>query len=131
MIFLTIFKTVAILLGLLFGWFFGTIDGFLYALLTFICVNFVTLTMRGILQKPLRKFINAQYLCGRIVIFLLVGVAHVIDANIIGTGDAVRNAVIFFYISSEGVAILSNATALGLPVPQKLRQILLNIQNWS
>ncbi|HEN0546583.1 TPA: phage holin family protein, partial [Streptococcus agalactiae] len=52
------------------------------------------------------------------------GVAHILDANVIGDGSVLRTAVIFFYISNEGVSLLENASHLGLPIPEKMKEIL-------
>ena len=55
---------------------------------------------------------------------MLVGIAHVLDVNVIATGSVLRTAVIFFYLSNEGVSLLENAAHLGLPVPEKLKDVL-------
>ncbi len=54
----------------------------------------------------------------------MVGIAHVLDANVIGDGSVLRTAVIFFYLSNEGVSLLENASHLGLPIPEKMKEIL-------
>lgn len=58
------------------------------------------------------------------LIILLVGMAHIVDLHVVGTGDALRSAVICFYLSNEGVSLLENAAHLGLPVPDKLKAVL-------
>ena len=58
------------------------------------------------------------------IIFLLVGVGHIIDTQVIGNGSILRTAVIFFYLSNEGVSLVENAAHLGLPVPEKLKAVL-------
>ena len=55
---------------------------------------------------------------------MLVGIAHMIDVNVIATGSILRTAVIFFYLSNEGVSLLENAGHLGLPIPEKLKVVL-------
>ena len=59
---------------------------------------------------------------------MLVGVAHILDTQIlgstVGSGGVLRTAVIFFYLSNEGVSILENAAHIGLPIPEKLREVL-------
>ena len=59
----------------------------------------------------------------------MVGVAHILDANVIGDGSVLRTAVIFFYISNEGVSLLENASHLGLPIPEKMKEILEQLQD--
>jgi len=106
------------------GWFLGGYDGFLYALVAFVVVDYLLGVMCGILEKHLSSDIGARGIFKKVVLFTLVGVAHILDQNIIGDGGAIRTAVIFFYLSNEGISIIENATRLGLPIPQKLRDVL-------
>ena len=61
------------------------------------------------------------------MIFILVGVAHLIDLFILQEGTAIRTAVIFFYLANEGISILENSSKLGLPIPKKLKKVLAQI----
>ena len=106
------------------GWFLGGLDGFLYALIAFVVIDYLLGVMCAVLEKHLSSDICAKGIFMKVVIFSLVGVAHIIDQNIIGDGGAIRTAVIFFYLSNEGISIIENATRLGLPVPEKLKLIL-------
>jgi len=106
------------------GWFLGGYDGFLYGLVVFVVIDYLLGVMCAVLEKHLSSDIGARGIFKKVVIFTLVGVAHVIDQNIIGDGGAIRTAVIFFYISNEGISIIENATRLGLPIPSKLRDVL-------
>jgi toxin secretion/phage lysis holin len=106
------------------GWFLGGYDGFLYALVAFVVIDYLLGVMCAILEKHLSSDVGAQGIFKKVVIFSLVGVAHIIDQNIIGDGSAIRTAVIFFYLSNEGISIIENSTRLGLPIPEKLRDIL-------
>ena len=63
------------------------------------------------------------------LIFVMVGAGHILDAQVIGSGDALRTAVIFFYISNEGVSLLENAAHIGLPVPEKLKEVLAQLHD--
>lgn len=106
------------------GWFFGGLDGFLYALITFVVVDYITGVMVAIIDKRLSSDIGARGIFKKVLIFTLVGVAHIIDSRIIGDGSVIRTAVIFFYLSNEGISIIENASIIGLPVPQKLKDVL-------
>jgi toxin secretion/phage lysis holin len=106
------------------GWFLGGYDGFLYALIAFVVIDYLLGVMCAILEKHLSSDVGARGIFKKVVIFSLVGVAHIIDQNIIGDGSAIRTAVIFFYLSNEGISIIENSTRLGLPIPEKLRDIL-------
>jgi toxin secretion/phage lysis holin len=106
------------------GWFLGGYDGFLYALIVFVFIDYLLGVMCAILEKHLSSDVGARGIFKKVVIFSLVGVAHIIDQNIIGAGSAIRTAVIFFYLSNEGISIIENSTRLGLPIPEKLRDVL-------
>ncbi|HOU10972.1 MAG TPA: phage holin family protein [Clostridiales bacterium] len=106
------------------GWFLGGVDGFLYALLAFVVVDYITGVMCAIVNKKLSSEIGFKGIFKKVLIFALVGIGHLIDSYLIGTGEAIRTAIIFFYLSNEGVSLLENATRLGLAVPPKLKDIL-------
>lgn len=106
------------------GWLLGGYDGFLYALIAFVVLDYLLGVMCAIIEKHLSSDVGARGIFKKVVIFSLVGIAHIIDQNIIGDGGVLRTAVIFFYLSNEGISIIENATRLGLPVPEKLRDVL-------
>ena len=106
------------------GWFLGGLDGFLYALIIFVVIDFLSGVMCAILQKKLSSEVGARGIFKKVLIFFLVGIAHIIDTRFLGDGGAIRTAVIFFYISNEGVSIIENAAIIGLPVPKQLTDIL-------
>lgn len=111
-------------LGGFLGWFLGGVDGFLYALVAFIATDYITGVMCAIVERVLSSEIGYRGIFKKVLIFALVGIAHIIDQNIIGDGSVIRTAVIFFYLSNEGISIIENATRLGLPIPEKLRDVL-------
>lgn len=106
------------------GWFLGGWDGFLYALVAFSVIDYLTGVMCAIVDKNLSSEIGMRGIFKKVLIFALVGVGHIIDSRLIGEGGVVRTAVIFFFISNEGVSLLENASRIGLPVPQKLKDVL-------
>ena len=106
------------------GWFLGGVDGFLYALIAFTVIDYITGVMCAITDKNLSSSIGFKGICRKVLIFLLVGVAHIVDLHVVGSGSALRGAVVCFYLSNEGVSMLENAAHLGLPVPEKLKAIL-------
>lgn len=110
--------------GATLGAFLGGVDGFLYTLIVFVVVDYVTGFLAAVAEKNLSSEVGFRGIAKKVVIFLLVGVANLIDVNVLGQGAVIRTAVIFFYLSNEGVSILENAGRLGLPIPKKLRQIL-------
>lgn len=106
------------------GWFLGGLDGFLYALVAFVVIDYITGIMCAIIEKKLSSEVGAKGIFKKVLIFTLVGIGHIIDSQIIGDGGVVRTAVIFFYLSNEGISILENSTKIGLPIPEKLKNVL-------
>ena len=106
------------------GYFLGGCDGLLYALLAFVVIDYITGVMYAIADKNLSSEVGFKGICRKVLIFLLVGIANVLDVQVIGTGSVLRTAVIFFYFSNEGVSLLENAAHLGLPVPEKIKTVL-------
>jgi len=106
------------------GYFLGGCDGLLIALVVFAVTDYITGVMCAIADKKLSSEIGFKGICRKVIIFMLVGIAHVLDINVIATGSVLRTAVIFFYLSNEGVSLLENAAHLGLPVPEKLKDVL-------
>lgn len=106
------------------GYFLGGCDGLLYALITFVVIDYITGVMCAIINRELSSAVGFKGIFRKVLIFLLVGIANIIDVQVIGTGAALRTAVIFFYISNEGVSLLENAGHLGLPIPEKIKTVL-------
>lgn len=106
------------------GWFLGGADGFLYTLIAFVALDYVTGVMCAIVEKKLSSEVGFKGICRKVLIFLLVGVANLLDVYVLGEAAVLRTAVIFFYLSNEGVSMLENAGRLGLPIPQKLKDVL-------
>lgn len=106
------------------GYFLGGCDGLLYALIAFAVIDYITGVMCAVADKKLSSAVGFKGICRKVLIFLLVGIANVLDVQVIGSGSVLRTAVIFFYISNEGVSLLENVAHLGLPVPEKIKTVL-------
>ena len=106
------------------GYFLGGCDGLLIALVVFVTVDYITGVMCAVADKKLSSEVGFKGICRKVLIFLLVGIANILDVQVIGTGSVLRTAVIFFYISNEGVSLTENAAPLGLPIPEKLKTVL-------
>lgn len=106
------------------GYFLGGCDGLLYALIAFVVIDYITGVMCAISNHTLSSEVGFKGICRKVLIFLLVGIANILDIHVIGSGSALRTAVIFFYISNEGVSLLENAAHLGLPIPEKTKTVL-------
>ncbi len=106
------------------GYFLGGMDGLMITLVVFVALDYVTGVMCAIADKKLSSAVGFKGICRKMLIFLLVGVAHIVDLHVVGSGSALRGAVICFYLSNEGVSMLENAAHLGLPIPDRLKAIL-------
>lgn len=106
------------------GYFLGGCDGLLYALLAFVVIDYITRVMCAISDQKLSSAVGFKGICRKVLIFLMVGIANIMDVHVIGTGSVLRTAAIFFYISNEGISLLENASHLGLPVPAKIKAVL-------
>lgn len=117
-------QAVFAVLGGWVGYFVGGCDGLLYALLAFVVIDYITGVMCAIADRKLSSEVGFKGIAKKVLIFLLVGIANILDVNVVGTGSVLRIAVIFFYISNEGVSLLENAAHLGLLVPDKMKAVL-------
>ena len=89
-----------------------------------VLVDYITGVMCAIADKKLSSAVGFKGIFKKVLIFALVGIGHILDTRVIGSGSVMRTAVIFFYLSNEGVSLLENAAYLGLPIPQKLKSVL-------
>lgn len=122
-------KVVFTAIGGYLGYILGSFDSFLYALVAFIVIDYLTGIMLAIINKELSSSIGFRGIFKKVMTFLMVAIGHTIDAYLIKNGGAIRTAVIFFYISNEGISILENSAKLGLPIPDKLREILVQLKD--
>ena len=106
------------------GYFLGGCDGLLYALIAFVVIDYITGVMCAVIDRKLSSAVGFKGIFRKVLIFLLVGIANIIDVQVVGTGAVLRTAVIFFYISNEGVSLLENAGHLGLLIPEKIKTVL-------
>ena len=114
-----------------FGWFLGGADGFLYALIVFVAIDYITGVMCAIVDHKLSSEVGFKGICKKVLIFMMVGIGNIIDVQVLGQAGVLRTAVIFFYLSNEGVSMLENAGHLGLPIPAKLKDILVQLHSRS
>ena len=111
------------------GYFLGGYEGLLYALIVFMVMDYITGVMCAVSDKKLSSEVGFKGICRKVLILMLVGIANLLDVQVIGTGAVLRTAVIFFYLSNEGVSLLENVAHLGLPIPEKLKAILAQLHD--
>ena len=117
-------QTAITLLGGWLGYFVGGWEGMLIALVVLMALDYITGVMCAIVDKNLSSAVGFKGICKKVLILMLVGVANIVDVHVVGTGSALRGAVICFYLSNEGLSLLENAGHIGLPIPDKLKDIL-------
>lgn len=117
-------QMVATLIGGWLGYFLGGLDGLLIALIIFMVLDYITGLMCAVIDKKLSSAVGFRGICKKVLILMFVGLANVIDMHVAGTGSALRGAVIAFYLSNEGLSLLENAAHIGLPVPEKMKEVL-------
>ena len=122
-------QTVITAIGAFVGWFLGGMDGFLYTLIIMVTMDYLSGLTVAIVQRRLSSEIGARGIFKKVLIFAFVAMGHIIDTHIFHSGSAIRTAVIFYYISNEGISVLENATLLGMKVPKKLREVLAQINS--
>lgn len=111
------------------GYFLGGMDGLMIALIVMMTLDYISGVMCAIIDKKLSSAVGFKGICKKVFILMLAGVAHIIDLHVVGTGSALRGAVICFYMSNEGLSLLENAAHIGLPIPDKLRDILIQLHD--
>ena len=111
------------------GYFVGGVDGLMTALLVLMVMDYVTGIMCAVIDRELSSSVGFRGIFKKVLILMLVGVAHIVDLHVVRSGEALRSAVICFYLSNEGVSVLENAGHLGLPIPEKLKGILAQLHD--
>ena len=106
------------------GYFVGGMDGLLIALIVLMSLDYISGVMCAIVDRKLSSAIGFRGICKKVLILMLVGVANIVDLHVVGTGSALRGAVICFYMSNEALSLFENAAHIGLPIPDKLREAL-------
>ena len=120
----SIIQLIVTALGGYIGWFLGGFDGFMYALIAFVVIDYITGLMVAVLERKLSSEVGFRGIFKKVMIFTLVGIGNIVDVYLIKNGSAIRTAVIFFYLSNEGISILENTGKIGLPIPEKLKKAL-------
>ena len=128
----TIWDAIRMIFALVGGWlglFLGNADRLLILLIVFVILDYLSGVLRAISEKKLSSAVGFRGISRKVLTFVIVGLAHQIDKTAIGSGSMLRSAVIFFYLSNEGLSLIENASQLGLPIPEQLRRILIQLHN--
>ena len=123
-----IIDSVAAAIGAALGFLFGEVNGLFWALIAFMALDYITGVVVAVIEKRLSSEVGFKGLAKKFLILVFVAVGHIVDTYILGGTPAAMSAVMLFYIANEGISIIENAAALGLPVPEKLKNIMEQIK---
>ena len=126
-----IIDSIAGAVGAVLGFMYGEVNGLFWALIAFMALDYITGVVVAIIEKRLSSEVGFRGLAKKFLILVFVAVGHIADTYILGGTPAAMSAVMLFYIANEGISIIENAAALGLPVPKKLTSIMEQIKNKS
>lgn len=126
-----IIDSIAGAVGAVLGFMYGEVSGLFWALIAFMALDYITGVIVAVIEKRLSSEVGFRGLAKKFLILVFVAVGHIADTYILGGTPAAMSAVMLFYIANEGISIIENAAALGLPVPKKLTSIMEQIKNKS
>lgn len=126
-----IIDSIAGAVGAVLGFMYGEVNGLFWALIAFMALDYITGVIVAVIEKRLSSEVGFRGLAKKFLILVFVAVGHIADTYILGGTPAAMSAVMLFYIANEGISIVENASALGLPVPQKIKNVLRQIKSKS
>ncbi len=126
---INIYKAISAFIGGVLGWFLGGFDTLIYTLIAFVSIDYITGVWLAVLEKKVSSDIGFKGISKKMMIFVLVSLGNIIDQLVIGNGSTLRCMLIMFYLSNEGISIIENAGKMGLPLPQKLKEVLQQLNN--
>ena len=126
-----IIDSIAGAVGAVLGFMYGEVTGLFWALIAFMALDYITGVVVAIIEKRLSSEVGFRGLAKKFLILVFVAVGHIADTYIHGGTPAAMSAVMLFYMANEGISIIENAAALGLPVPKKLKDIMVQLKKES
>ena len=106
---------------------FGAWDKLLYTLMILMVLDYALGIIKAVYTKTLSSEIGFKGLLKKIAMLVIVALANTIQ-NLMGGNVAVREIVIMFYIANEGISILENSAVILPQMPDKLKDILLQLR---
>ena len=126
-----IIDSVAGTIGAVLGFMYGEVTGLFWALVAFMVLDYISGILAAISVRKLSSKVGFKGIAKKLLILVFVSVGHITDTYVLGGVPVAMTAVILFYIANEGISIVENASVLGLPVPQKIKNVLEQIKNKS
>lgn len=126
-----IIDSVAGAVGAVLGFLFGEVNGLFWALIAFMATDYITGVIVAVINKQLSSEVGFKGLAKKLLILVFVSLGHIADMYVLGGTPVAMSAVMLFYIANEGLSIIENAGNLGLPVPKKLKDIMIQLKKES
>ena len=115
-----IFQSVVAVSGVITSFLFGGWPLLLNIFLAFVVIDYITGLIASGIQGQLNSKVGWKGIARKVVMFLIISVAHMIDVLLETQNNMIRNAVIFFYLANELLSIIENAGRIGIPIPRIL-----------
>ncbi|MBK5243050.1 holin family protein [Clostridium sp.] len=124
-----VFNTVIAFVCSVLAYLFGAWDNSIQVLILFIALDYITGVWGACVLKRVSSIIGINGILKKATILIVLIMAVLLDRLINNGTWAFRTLVCYFYIANEGISILENAVIIGIPVPDKLVDILKNLKN--
>lgn len=122
-------KLVIMTLGTSITWLLGSWDMALRVLIVFMVLDYGTGLARAWINKEVSSEVGLKGIARKGLIFVVLIVAVMLD-RLLNTGTWVfRTLVCYFYIANEGISLLENCAGLGLPIPEKIKDALVQLKD--
>ena len=126
-----IIDSIAGAVGAVVGFMYGEVTGLFWALIAFMALDYITGVVVAAINKQLSSEVGFRGLAKKLMILVFVSLGHIADMYVLGGTPVAMSAVMLFYIANEGLSIIENAGNLGLPVPKKLKDIMVQLKKES
>lgn len=123
-----VIKTVIAVLGAVAGYLWGPWDMFLELLLVFVALDYITGFVCAAMNHRLSSEVGFRGLARKVMIFVVIAIATMIERLIPGANSAIRSAACCFYIANEGLSILENMAMMGVPFPESIKKMLVQLK---
>ena len=108
-------------LGVFLSYFIGGLDGLLAMLVVFVICDYISGTLKGLILGKFSSDVGFNGIARKVYIFIFVGIANVMDHELLGNSEVLRDGVVMFYLANEGLSISENAIEMGVPVPEAIK----------
>ena len=127
----TYFDTFIGLGGAFLSFFLGGLDSVMTVLLVLVACDMITGLMKAVILKRLCSDIGFRGIAKKVCVFIFIGIAHILDREMLGESPVLRDGVMMFYIASESISVMENAIDMDAPVPEILKEYFLSWRNKS